>query len=188
MFARRASSLSSASSRYSEFPQEELLAYLQDEDEEYASPILERDIPKSLLPGRPVDFGYSRAAVESGRVEGPPSDAGLARNTSLPCPAQRSVSAPPAQAVNMRPSLPRRGNTTTSRQDPKTRELDRVDELDESSPLAYHHRGPYEVLGMLDTPPARILPIRSEQVSSSVITIVVFLTTHKAYDWSACEC
>ncbi|EJD03703.1 uncharacterized protein FOMMEDRAFT_167037 [Fomitiporia mediterranea MF3/22] len=137
---------------------EELLAYLQNDDRE-RMPSKQREVPMSLRPhqGMPMN---SEAPPNQQERNGPGRDApGLARSATAPT-ATRSVSEPPAAMGTERPRLPRRGNTSSPRH---VADLDRIDELDESTPLGLplHHRGPYEMQGKVDTPPMR--PIRLDR-------------------------
>lgn len=157
----------------SDTDQEELLSYLREGDHDSEADNREdntRNIPSSLLPGRGAGSVYPVAVPDSlDRDERTfPSIENLDRSLPLPA-AQRSISAPPVSTgfTSTRPLLPGRSNTTNFRQKIKQSELDRVDELDETSPTGYHHRGPYEVTGNVDTPPSRMLPLLSDQVSQS---------------------
>lgn len=146
--------------------EEELLAYLQDHNDETTEmpPVQERDIPMSLRPhmGLPVTSQTPTDYQRRGRQG--PEFFGVQRSMTLAPVATRTISEPLAIAT-VRPRLPRRGNTTSPR---RVTDLDRIDELDETTPLGLpiHHRGPYEMQDNMDIPPARVLPLdREQQVS-----------------------
>lgn len=76
-----------------------------------------------------------------------------------PPPAIRTASEPTPVSALERPQLPPRGITISPRL-PGTADLDRIDELDETTPHGYslHHRGPYEFQGSNATPPPARMP------------------------------
>ncbi|KAH8119941.1 hypothetical protein DFH11DRAFT_1739224 [Phellopilus nigrolimitatus] len=150
--------------------EEELLAYLR-EDRDADDQRYERNIPMALRPhmGQPIAPQVPPESENRGR---PGFDGGLLRNATLPPTAGRTTSEPFLPIGSERPRLPRRGNTTSPRRYPRATELDRIDELDETTPigLPIHHRGPYELQRQIATPPPRAFPIQSEQPTEPICT------------------
>ncbi|KAI5124158.1 hypothetical protein M0805_000967 [Coniferiporia weirii] len=141
--------------------EEELLAYLRDDasDDTNEHGLLERNIPMSLRPhtSRPV-ISQSREGFQAGPVDG-------IHEPTLPPEMRRTVSGPSTSTSIERPRPPQRGSTMSPRRSTRPTDLDRIDELDESTPLGIpiHHRGPYEVQGKVDTPLTHNIPIQREE-------------------------
>lgn len=164
----------SSSSRSASFGEEqgELLPYLQDTFEDARELRDRSDIHEhqarnmttlNTIPQLPPDTMR--------RPTRPPPDIQDLMDAVSPPPTTRYMSEP-SPPVSERPQLPPRGKT--SPRFPGTMDLDKIDELDETTPHGYalHHRGPYEFRSTTATPPARVPEIRrDEQVSLLRLTI-----------------
>ena len=135
--------------------QDELLPYLQGDMDEGAS--VENDVPITLRPreGRPIP-SESQAPSRGLQVS--------RQNVPFPPNTTRTFSEPLSTTSLTRPYIPRRGNTASPRV-AAVNDLDRIDELDETTlnGIPMHHRGPYETAMLASTPPVRMLPIEREQ-------------------------
>jgi hypothetical protein len=107
--------------------------------------------PGALLPNPPPSYQESIIDDSEHKQQPPATTRGVSAPElyhAPPIPAQlpRALTAPIHDAATLQ-----RRETSAVRNPPRARELDRIDELDETDPFgsAIHHKGPYEAINAI---------------------------------------